>query len=128
VLIVRAAHNGHDASIEEAAADLGARPAATLRRVTIPILRPAILAGGFLAFSLSLDTTVVSSFLGTSRTITFPALLLAQVRNVVGPQYVVAGFALTVLTLLSVGLVAATLARSSSGTRQAILTEAAGGT
>src|SRR6266851_5655862 len=57
-LIVRARLVGMDRTLDEAAADLGATPLETLRRITIPLLYPAILAGALLAFTFSFDDFV----------------------------------------------------------------------
>ena len=56
-------------SLDEASADLGAPPVRTFWRVTFPLIRPAILAGAILAFTLSFDEVVVTFFLpgGTRR-------------------------------------------------------------
>jgi putative spermidine/putrescine transport system permease protein len=49
-------------SLEQASADLGARPFTTFRRVTFPLLRSSLLAGALLAFALSFDEIVVTTF------------------------------------------------------------------
>jgi len=49
-------------SLQEASADLGARPWTTARLVTFPLLRSALVAGGVLAFGLSFDEIVVTTF------------------------------------------------------------------
>jgi ABC-type spermidine/putrescine transport system permease subunit I len=113
-LLVQAVSAASDVSVEEAAADLGASEARIFADVTVRQLLPAILAGSFLAFSLSLDTTVVSSFLATVDTLTYPALLLAQVRNTVSPALAVGGLAITAFTLTSLTVAAGLFAKRSS--------------
>ena len=49
-------------NLEEASADLGAAPFQTFRYVTFPLMRTALLAGGLLAFGLSFDEIVVTTF------------------------------------------------------------------
>ncbi|UKY48635.1 ABC transporter permease [Streptomyces inhibens] len=59
-------------SLAEASADLGARPWQTLRYVTFPALRPALFAGALLAFALSFDEVVVTTFTAGAGTRTLP--------------------------------------------------------
>jgi spermidine/putrescine transport system permease protein len=71
VIVVRSRLIGFDRSLEEAAGDLGATPVQTFRYVTFPLLAPAIMAGGLLAFALSIDDFVISNF-NSGTTVTFP--------------------------------------------------------
>ena len=71
VVIVRSRLIGFDRSLEDVAADLGAGPLTAFRTVTLPLLAPAILAAGLLAFALSIDDFVISNF-NSGTTITFP--------------------------------------------------------
>jgi spermidine/putrescine transport system permease protein len=71
VVVVRSRLIGFDRSIEEAAADLGATPFGTFRYVTLPLLAPAVMAAGVLAFALSIDDFVISNF-NAGTTVTFP--------------------------------------------------------
>ena len=71
VVVVRSRLIGFDRHLEEAAADLGASPATTFRTVTLPLLAPAIVAAGMLAFALSIDDFVISNF-NSGATVTFP--------------------------------------------------------
>jgi putative spermidine/putrescine transport system permease protein len=59
-------------SLEAASADLGARPMTTFRLVTLPLLRTALLAGALLAFALSFDEIVVTTFTAGPGTPTLP--------------------------------------------------------
>ena len=59
-------------SLESASADLGARPFTTFRLVTFPLLRTAVLAGALLAFALSFDEIVVTTFTAGPGTPTLP--------------------------------------------------------
>ena len=112
--IVRARLVGLDASLEEASADLYARPVATFFKVTIPLVGPAVLAGGLLAFTLSLDNTVISSFINVSGTTSWPVYVLSSVRSGLKPEIAAVSTILLVLTLLVLGLVALVLKRSGS--------------
>jgi spermidine/putrescine transport system permease protein len=71
VVTVRARLVGFDRHVEEAAADLGANEYVTFYRITLPLIAPGILAGALLAFSLSIDDFVITSF-NSGTTTTFP--------------------------------------------------------
>ncbi|MBM3613412.1 MAG: ABC transporter permease subunit [Alphaproteobacteria bacterium] len=84
--LVQARLADQDPALEEAAADLGARPADILFSVTLPLLAPAIAAGWLLAFTLSLDDLVVASFVSGPGATTLPMLVFASVRLGLSPQ------------------------------------------
>jgi putative spermidine/putrescine transport system permease protein len=63
-------------SLEEASADLGAGVWTTFRLVTFPTLRSALLAGGLLAFALSFDEIIVTTFTTGSGVVTLPIWIL----------------------------------------------------
>jgi spermidine/putrescine transport system permease protein len=75
---------GHE--IEEAARDLFADNWYLMRRVMIPLLMPGIVAGGMLAFTLSLDDFVISFFTAGPESQTLPLYIFAAVRRGVTPQ------------------------------------------
>jgi len=75
-----------DLSIEEAALDLGSKPWQVLRDVTLPIIFPAILAGWLLAFTISLDDVVITSFTTGPGATTLPILIWSKVRLGVTPD------------------------------------------
>ena len=75
-----------DPAVEEAAADLGARPASVFFRVTLPGLLPGILAAAVLAFSLSFDDVVTAFFLAGSHVTTLPLLIFGLIRFRVSPE------------------------------------------
>jgi putrescine transport system permease protein len=75
-----------DMSLEEAAMDLGATPATTFRRVTLPLIWPALAAGFLLAFTLSLDDFVLASFTSGPGSTTLPMRIYSQVRLGVTPE------------------------------------------
>ena len=85
-VLVRAQLAGFDRSLEEAALDLGARPAAVLWRVTLPGIRPALVSGWLLAFTLSLDDLVVASFVSGPSATTLPMAVYSSVRIGVTPE------------------------------------------
>jgi putative spermidine/putrescine transport system permease protein len=87
-------------SLEEASADLGARPVTTFRLVTLPAIRSALFAGGLLAFALSFDDIIVTTFTAGPGVTTLPVWIFgnlfrpnqAPVVNVVAAALVVASF------------------------------------
>ncbi len=72
--------------IEEAGRDLYAGTRYLLRRVTLPLLLPGIVAGGMLAFTLSLDDFVISFFTAGPTSVTLPLFIYAAVRRGVTPE------------------------------------------
>ena len=80
-LVVRSRLAGVDPAIEEAAADLGASRWQRFRHVTLPMLRPGILAGALLAFALSLDDFVVSFFTSGPGSATLPIYIYSSVKR-----------------------------------------------
>jgi putrescine transport system permease protein len=75
-----------DDSLEEAAMDLGARPWKVFLLVTLPLIAPSLLAGWLLAFTLSLDDLVVSSFTSGPGATTLPMELYSKVRLGLSPE------------------------------------------
>jgi spermidine/putrescine transport system permease protein len=87
---VRARLAGFQRSLEEAANDLGAGPWVTFWKVTFPLIFPGILAGGLLAFALSIDDFVITNFnAGTVQT--FPLWVYGAVKVGIPPQVFVMG-------------------------------------
>ena len=62
VVTVKARLIGFDRHLEEAAMDLGANECTTFRKVTLPLIAPAMLAGALLGFALSIDDFVITYF------------------------------------------------------------------
>jgi len=89
-----------DQSLEEAAMDLGARPAKVFFLITLPIILPAILAGWLLAFTLSWDDLVITSFVTGPGSSTLPVVIFSKVRLGVSPDI----NALATLLILAVAL------------------------
>ena len=106
-LIVRSRVVAFDPRIEESAGDLGARSWQVTRDVLLPQLRPALIAGLMLAFTLSFDDLVISNFLATPTVTTLPVYLFGTVHSGTTPEVYAAasmmlGFTLTVLGLTAV--------------------------
>jgi spermidine/putrescine transport system permease protein len=98
-LIVRARLVGMDRTLDEAAADLGATPLQTLRRVTIPLLYPAILAGALLAFTFSFDDFVLTFFVSGASSTTLPLRIFSMLRFGVSPVVNAIATVMLVVTL-----------------------------
>ena len=79
VLIVAARLAGFDASLEEAALDLGADYPTTLRRIVLPMIFPAIISAFLTAFTVSFDEFALALFLAGTQP-TFPVYLFSQLR------------------------------------------------
>ena len=77
---------GMDGSLEEAAMDLGARPAKVFFVITLPLIAPALVAGWLLAFTLSLDDVVVASFVSGPGSTTLPMVIFSSVKFGISPQ------------------------------------------
>jgi len=94
-----------DASLEEAAMDLGARPVKVFFVITLPIVAPAILSGWLLAFTLSLDDLVITSFVSGPGSTTLPMVVFSSVRLGISPQ--INALATIVVTIVAIGIVIA---------------------
>jgi putrescine transport system permease protein len=100
-----------DPSLEEAALDLGARPAQTFLRVTVPLLAPALLAGWLLAFTLSIDDLVIASFVSGPGASTLPLVIFSKVRLGLSPEVNALATLLILAVLVGAGAALAVLAR-----------------
>lgn len=94
-----------DDSLEEAAMDLGARPAKVFFLVTLPIIAPALLSGWLLAFTISLDDLVIASFVAGPGSSTLPMVIFSKVRLGVSPD--INALASIMVLLVTVGVVVA---------------------
>lgn len=120
--LVRARLVGLDERLEEASADLYAPPMRTFRKVTLPLTMPAVLAGGLLSFTLSLDNTVVSAFIQVSGSTPWPVYVLSAVRSGLRPEIASVSTVMLILTLGAIALVAVVLKRSGDSTTQIVRT------
>ena len=85
-ITVRARAANLDPRLEEAARDLGASAWGAFRHVTLPLLAPAVAAGAMLAFALSFDDLVVTSFNAGVGSTTLPVQIYSAIRFGVTPQ------------------------------------------
>lgn len=105
VLVVLARLRTMDASLEEAAMDLGAREWEAFLRVTLPNLLPAVLSAALLAFTISFDDYVITSLVAGVDTETLPMVLYAMARR--GGSPVVNAISTVVVVLLGAGILLA---------------------
>lgn len=117
-LVVRARVAGLDETLEEAAADLYATPLRRFRQVTFPLLAPAIISSALLAFSLSLDNTIIAQFVSTGGTATWPVYVWGSVRQGLKPEVASMSTLLLALTLVSLVLVAVVLRRTGASSKE----------
>lgn len=85
MVAVQARLVGLDPALEEAALDLGATPAVAFRRVLVPFLMPAVVSGALMAFSLSLDELIVTSFTASAGSRTLPLEIFGRVKKGLDP-------------------------------------------
>jgi spermidine/putrescine transport system permease protein len=99
VVTVKARLEGMDPYIEEAAMDLGAGVWTTFYKVTLPLIAPGVASAALLAFALSIDDYVITSF-NAGQTITFPLFIYGAARQGVPPEVNVLASALLFVTLI----------------------------
>ena len=116
VVVVLARLRGMDQSLEEAALSLGADEWSAFRRVTLPLLRPAILAGALLAFTLSFDDFVITFFVSGVGSTTLPLLVYAMVRRSIEPTVNAVSTIILVVTTMTIYLTDR-LVRATEGRR-----------
>jgi spermidine/putrescine transport system permease protein len=85
-VVVRARAASMNPQLEEAARDLGASAWGAFRYVTLPIIMPAVIAGALLAFSLSFDDYVVTTFNAGVGSSTLPLYIYGKIKFGVTPE------------------------------------------
>ena len=104
-VIVQSRLTQMDESLEEAAFDLGARPAKVFFVITLPIILPALISGWLLAFTLSLDDLVITSFVAGPGSSTLPMVVWSKVRLGVSPD--INALATIMISIVAIGVVIA---------------------
>ncbi len=99
-LVVRSRLTSFNKEQEEAAKDLGATEWQAFRDVLLPHMKPGLIAGALLAFTLSLDDFVITFFTSGPNTITFPVKVYSMVRFSVTPEVNAASAILILLTII----------------------------
>jgi putrescine transport system permease protein len=113
-----------DASLEEAAMDLGAPPLRTFFAVTLPLITPAVAAGWMLAFTLSLDDFVIASFTTGPGSTTLPIRIYSQVRLGVKPE--INAVCTIMIAVVGAGVIAASLLAKRAHVAQESMTAPVG--
>jgi spermidine/putrescine transport system permease protein len=105
-VVIRARMAGFDRALEEASLDLGADQWQTFWNITVPYMKPGLVAGALLAFTLSLDDFVITFFTSGPGSTTFPIKIYSMVRFSVTPEVNAASTVLIAVTLVltAVGL------------------------
>jgi spermidine/putrescine transport system permease protein len=86
VVVVLARLQGMDQNLEEAAMTLGADEITTFWKITVPLLWPGILSGALLAFIMSFDDFVITSFVSGTGSSTLPIVVYSMVRKNIEPS------------------------------------------
>lgn len=105
VVPVLAALQGFERKLEFAAQSLGATPAESLRLVTIPLIRSALLVGFFLAFMTSFDEVVLSLFLSGPGVTTLPIQMYSALVEITDPTIAAAAAVVLIFTFVTVSVV-----------------------
>eukprot|EP01037_Dinobryon_pediforme_P012817 gene12817-12917_t len=116
-----------DASIEEAALDLGSPPWQVLCDITLPVISPAILSGWLLAFTISLDDVVITSFTNGPGYNTLPMLVWAKVRLGVTPDINALGSLIVAVVAIGVTVSSIVITRQERRREKEIQAALAGG-
>jgi len=104
-VIVQSRLAATDQSLEEAAMDLGGRPFGVALDITIPTIAPAMVSGWLLAFTLSLDDLVITSFVSGPGSSTLPMVIFSKVKLGVTPD--VNALATIIISIVAIGVTAA---------------------
>jgi putrescine transport system permease protein len=115
--VVQARVSQSDRAIEEAAMDLGSRPWQVLWDVTLPTIFPAIMSGWLLAFTISLDDVVITSFTTGPGNTTLPLLIWSKVKLGVTPD--INALATLIVLAVGIGVVAAGIIMNRAEARRA---------
>jgi putrescine transport system permease protein len=114
-VLVQARLSTFDRSLEEAALDLGAPPWKVYLVITLPLIAPALVSAWLLAFTMSLDDLVISSFVSGPGSSTLPMVVFSMVRRGLSPE--INALATLFIGVVSIGIVAAVLVGRRGGER-----------
>lgn len=102
VAVVKTRLDGFDKSLEEAAMDLGASGWQTFTNVTLPLIMPGVIAGGLLAFTLSIDDVIISFFVAGPGSMTLPLKIFSMVKFGVTPEINALSTIIMLFTLVTI--------------------------
>jgi ABC-type spermidine/putrescine transport system permease subunit II len=114
-LIVRARAEGLGETLEQAAADLGARPLSAFIDITLPLMFPAVLAGLMLSFTFSFDDVIISLFVQRPGSSTLPLYILSSFKAGLKGDVAALAVMMLMVSVLGVALAAFLLARGGRG-------------
>jgi len=126
-VIVQSRLSTLDDSLEEAAMDLGARPAKIFFVITLPIIAPALISGWLLAFTISLDDLVTASFVSGPGSSTLPMVIFSKVRLGVSPDINALASIMVLLVTIGVVIAGVLMARQEKRRQRDMQMAAAGG-
>jgi len=101
---VQARLAGLDPALEEAALDLGATPMQAFTKVLVPYLMPAIVSGGLMSFTLSLDELIVTYFTASAGTRTLPLEIFGRVKKGLDPSLNAISTVFIVVTVVALAI------------------------
>ncbi len=101
-VIIQSRLHGMDEFLEEAAMDLGGRPARVLFDITFPLIAPAMISGWLLSFTLSLDDVILASFTAGPGSTTLPLVVFSKVKLGVSPD--INALATIIIGIVAVGV------------------------
>jgi len=85
-VVVAARLHGYDRTLDEAAMDLGASPFQTFMRVTLPLILPGVIGGALIAFTMSFDDYLITSFVAGVGSTTLPVKVYSMMKFGVTPE------------------------------------------
>ena len=116
-VVIQSRLSSIDESVEEAAQDLGARPAKVFFVITLPIIAPALVSGWLLSFTMSLDDLVIASFVSGPGSSTLPMVIFSKVRLGVNPE--INALATILVLVVAAGIVSAGVIMNRAEKRRA---------
>jgi putative spermidine/putrescine transport system permease protein len=105
VITVNASLLSFDRNLVRAAASLGATPWTAFRRVTLPVISPAVAAGAIFAFATSFDEVIVILFIGGPEQNTIPREMWSGMRDSIDPSILAVASLLTVFAVTLFGAI-----------------------
>jgi putrescine transport system permease protein len=106
-VVVQARLQDLNPQLEEAAMDLGARPAQVFRLVTLPMITQALMSAWLLTFTISLDDVVLAAFLSGPGSTTMPLVIFSRARLGLNPT--VNAVATVIITIVAIGTIIASI-------------------
>ena len=103
IVIIRARLKKLDPTWEDAARDLGATSWEVLLHITLPLLKPAMVGAGLLAFTVSLDDFVVTFFVAGPGSTTLPLKVFSMIKTGITPEINALSALLVLVSILGVG-------------------------